>query len=75
MMNSFIGIIKNYAERIGSEESGSDLNVWLQRLARFTENNRPLPKDLISQIDSHFTFANQDKNNRLEAISKDNEYL
>ena len=44
-------------ERIGGDEEESDLNLWLQRLTRFTNDNRPLPKDLINQIDSHFTFA------------------
>ena len=68
MMGSFIDIIKNYNERISGDEEESDLNLWLQRLTRFTNDNRPLPKDLINQIDSHFTFANQPLNNRLKAI-------
>ena len=58
MMGSFIDIIKNYNDRIGGDEEESDLNLWLQRLTRFTNDNRPLQKELINQIDSHFTFAN-----------------
>ena len=73
MMGSFIEIIQNYNERMGSEEGGQDLNSWLQRLTRFTTGNRPLPKELIGQIDSHFSEFQQ--NNRLDTISRDNEFL
>ena len=50
MMGSFIDIIKNYNERVGGEEEESDLNLWLQRLTRFTNDNRPLQKELINQM-------------------------
>ena len=73
MMGSFIDIIKQYNERMGTDETGTDLNVWLQRLTRFTTGNRPLPSDLVSLIDSHFSDSQQQ--NRLDGITRDNEYL
>ena len=55
----------------GSDDKGTDLNNWMNLLGRFTE--KPLPKNLISQIDRHFKFFWD--NNRLGCISKNDEYL
>jgi hypothetical protein len=58
---------------MGSENEGSDLNNWIMRLTRFTDRNKPLQTPLINQIDRHFSFFWA--NDRLNSISKDNEYL
>ena len=42
IMNSFQEIIKNYDQRMGNDNEGSDLNNWIMRLTRFTEKNKPL---------------------------------
>ena len=56
IMNSFQEIIKNYDQRMGNDNEGSDLNNWIMRLTRFTEKNKPLGTQLINQIDRHFSF-------------------
>ena len=54
-----------------SEEQGSELNNWMTLLTRFT--NKPLSKNLINQIDQHFSFYWA--NDRLKSIKKDDEFL
>lgn len=70
-MGSFIEIIQEYDQRISQDDKGSELNNWMTLLTRFT--NKPLSKQLINQIDKHFSFYWA--NDRLKNISKDNEYL
>jgi len=72
IMGSFIEIISNYDKKMGTEDKGRELHNWMTLLTRFT-NNKPLPRSLINQIDSH--FANYWAQDRLACISKDNEYL
>ena len=71
ILSSFIEIIQNYDQRMGNDDKGSDLNDWMTLLTRFT--NRPLSKQLIGQIDGHFSFYWA--KNRLNSITKDDEYL
>jgi hypothetical protein len=70
-MGSFIEIIQEYDQRISQDDKGSELNNWMTLLTRFT--NKPLSKQLINQIDKHFSFYWA--NDRLKNINKDNEYL
>jgi hypothetical protein len=72
IMGSFIEIISNYDKKMGTVDKGTELHNWMTLLTRFT-NNKPLPKQLINQIDSHFAYYWS--NDRLSCISKDNEYL
>lgn len=72
IMGSFIEIISNYDKRMGSVDRGTELHNWMTLLTRFT-NNKPLPKTLINQIDNHFAYYWA--NDRLNAISKDDEFL
>lgn len=72
IMGSFIEIIQNYDQRMGGDnDRGSGLNNWMNLLSRFTD--KPLPKNLISQIDRHFSFYWA--NNRLGSITKKDQYL
>ena len=73
IMNSFQEIIKNYDQRMGNDNEGSDLNNWIMRLTRFTDKNKPLQTQLINQIDRHFSFFWS--SDRLRHIQKDNEFL
>lgn len=72
IMGSFIEIISNYDKRMGSVDRSTELHNWMTLLTRFT-NNKPLPKNLINQIDNHYAFYWA--NDRLNAISKDDEFL
>lgn len=72
IMGSFIEIISNYDKKMGTVDKGTELHNWMTLLTRFT-NNKPLPKQLINQIDSHFAYYWS--NDRLSCISKKNEYL
>ena len=56
---------------MGNDDKGSELNNWMTLLTRFS--NRPLSKQLIGQIDSHFSYFWAQ--NRLDSITKDDEYL
>ena len=62
IMGSFIEIIKIYASRMGGEESGSELNTWMQLLNRFT-TDKLLPVELTNSIDMHYSY--QAHENRL----------
>lgn len=46
IMGSFINIVQNYDQRMGNDESNSDLTNWMALLIRFT--NSPLPESLIN---------------------------
>ena len=71
-MGSFIEIIQNYDQRMGNDNKYvSELNNWMTLLTRFS--NAPLPKLLINQIHSHFSYYLA--NDRLSSISVDDEYL
>ncbi len=72
IMGSFIEIISNYDKMLGPQDQSGELHNWMSLLTRFT-NNRPLPKNLIAQIDNHFQHFWA--HNRLSCISKNNEYL
>ena len=71
IMGNFIEIIQEYDRTMVSEEQGSELNNWMTLLTRFT--NKPLSKNLINQIDQHFSFYWA--NDRLKSIKKDDEFL
>jgi potassium voltage-gated channel Eag-related subfamily H protein 8 len=72
IMGSFIEIISNYEKRMGREDRGTELHNWMTLLTRFT-NNKPLPKSLINQIDSHYAYFWA--NDRLNAIQDNDEFL
>ena len=72
IMGSFIEIISNYDKRMGSVDRSTELHNWMTLLTRFT-NNKPLPKNLINQIDNHYAYFWA--NDRLNAISKKDEFL
>jgi len=72
LMGSFIDIITTYNEKIGKPDESIDLHSWMNLLTRFT-NNKPLPKNLITQIDNH--FEHYWKKDRLGYLSRDDEYL
>ena len=71
IMSSFIEIIQNYDQRMGNDDKGAGLNMWMNLLSRFTD--KPLSKNLVNQIDRHFSFYWA--NNRLNTITKTDEYL
>ena len=61
IMGSFIDIIKIYASRMGEEDSGSELNTWMQLLNRFT-SDKVLSAELTNSIDMHYSYqANQNR--------------
>ena len=71
IMGSFIEIVQNYDQRMGKESHGDDLTNWMALLIRFTIH--PLPESLINQVERHFSYI--ENNNRLNSITKDDEYL
>ena len=71
IMGNFIEIIQDYDKRMGSEDKGSELNNWMTLLTRFT--NKPLSKQLINQIDKHFSYYWL--HDRLKSMNKDDQYL
>ena len=72
IMGSFIEIISNYDKRMGSVDRGTELHNWMTLLTRFT-NNKPLPKNLMNQIDNHYAYYWA--NDRLSAISTQDQFL
>jgi hypothetical protein len=72
IMGSFIEIISNYDKRMGSADKSTELHNWMTLLTRFT-NNKPLPKQLVNQIDNHYAYYWA--NDRLSAITENSEFL
>jgi len=72
IMGNFIEIVTNYNKKMGIIDRGTELHNWMTMLTRFT-NKKPLPKNLISKIDNHFSFYWA--NDRLASTSPDDEYL
>jgi Na+/H+-translocating membrane pyrophosphatase len=66
IMGSFIEIISNYEKKMGVIDKGTELHNWMTLLTRFT-GNKPLPKSLSTQIESHFTYFWA--NDRLASLS------
>jgi hypothetical protein len=57
---------------LGEKDESNDLHNWLNLLNRY-RGNKPLSKELINAIDNHFSYYWQ--NDRLDAVSKNNEFL
>jgi hypothetical protein len=55
IMGNFIEIVGNYEKKMGTVDKSGDLHNWLTLLTRFT-NNKPLPKTLVNQIESNFSY-------------------
>jgi hypothetical protein len=72
IMGSFIGIIQKFDDLLGEKDESNDLHNWLNLLNRY-RGNKPLSKELINSIDNHFSYYWQ--NDRLDAVSKNNEFL
>jgi hypothetical protein len=72
IMNNFIEIISIYDAKIGTVDRSLDLHNWMSLLTKFT-NNKPLPRQLINSMDSHFSyFWNSD---RLANVERDDIYM
>lgn len=72
IMGSFIGIITKFDNMSGTKNESPDLHNWMTLLTRFIDN-KPLPRNLINEIDAH--FSHYWSSNRLSCVSKHNEYL
>ena len=72
IMSNFNDILINYDKKMGIVDQGSDLQVWLTSLSKFT-SQKPLPRKLVKKIDQHFRFYW--KNDRLSSITKDDTFL
>lgn len=72
IMGSFISILQKFNSIDGTIDESADLHNWMTLLTRFI-NNKPLPKALINEIDTH--FKHYWSKNRLSYVSKDNEFL
>mmetsp|Transcript_32179 Transcript_32179/g.23765 ORF Transcript_32179/g.23765 Transcript_32179/m.23765 type:complete len:187 (+) Transcript_32179:385-945(+) len=72
IMGSFIEIIAKFESISGRNNDSPDLHNWMTLLTRFIDN-KPLPKALINEIDTH--FQHYWGTDRLGYVSKDNEYL
>ncbi len=57
---------------MGLIDQVGDLHNWLTLLTRYT-NNKPLSKNLTSQIEKHFTYYWN--NDRLASITHNSTYL
>mmetsp|Transcript_7942 Transcript_7942/g.7435 ORF Transcript_7942/g.7435 Transcript_7942/m.7435 type:complete len:160 (+) Transcript_7942:430-909(+) len=53
IMGSFISIIARFESISGRHNDSPDLHNWMTLLTRFIDN-KPLPKALINEIDTHF---------------------
>lgn len=72
IMSNFNDVLINYDKKMGIVDQGSDLQVWLTSLSKFT-SQKPLPRSLVKKIDQHFRFYW--KNDRLSSITKDDTFL
>lgn len=72
IMSNFNDVLINYDKKMGIVDQGSDLQVWLTSLSKFT-SQKPLPRDLVKKIDQHFRFYW--KNDRLSGITKEDDFL
>jgi len=62
IMGNFIAILMNYREVTAENEKQEDLTKWLGLLARFNKG-KPLRKELVAKIESHFEYSwSHDKN-------------
>jgi len=66
IMGNFNDVLINYDKKMGIQDKGSDLQVWMTSLSKFT-NNKPLPQSLVKQIDEHFKYFW--KNDRLSSLT------
>lgn len=72
IMGSFIQIIAKFDSISGKEDDSPNLHNWMTLLTRFIDN-KPLPRSLINEIDTHFQhYWNSD---RLEYVGNKNEFL
>eukprot|EP01017_Pseudomicrothorax_dubius_P043558 TRINITY_DN7278_c0_g2_i1.p1 TRINITY_DN7278_c0_g2~~TRINITY_DN7278_c0_g2_i1.p1 ORF type:complete len:606 (-),score=184.94 TRINITY_DN7278_c0_g2_i1:149-1966(-) len=72
IMGNFNDVLINYDKKLGVVDKGSDLQAWMTSLSKFT-SNKPLPKELVKQIDEHFKFFW--KHDRLSSLTPDDKYL
>jgi CRP-like cAMP-binding protein len=72
IMSNFNDVLINYDKKMGIVDQGSDLQVWLTSLSKFT-SQKPLPRSLVKKIDQHFRFYW--KNDRLSSITKEDTFL
>lgn len=72
IMGNFNDVLINYDRKMGVVDHGSDLQVWLTSLSKFT-SQKPLPRSLVKKIDQHFRFYW--KNDRLCSVDSDDPYL
>lgn len=72
IMGSFNDVLIQYDKAMGVQNKGSDLQVWMTSLSKFT-SNQPLPKDLAKKIDLHFKYYW--KNDRLRSLTIEDKYL
>jgi len=55
IMQNFNDVLIDYDEQMGFVDYGSDLQVWLNSLSKFT-SKKPLPRSLVKRIDHYFRF-------------------
>lgn len=72
IMGNFNDVLINYDKKMGIIDKGSDLQVWLTSLSKFTAQ-KPLPRKLVKKIDDHFKFFW--KHDRLASLTLEDEYL
>jgi hypothetical protein len=53
IMGSFIYIVGKFDSISGKEDDSPNLHNWMTLLTRFIDN-KPLPRSLINEIDTHF---------------------
>lgn len=72
IMGNFNDVLINYDKKMGIIDQGSDLQVWLTSLSKFT-SQKPLSRSLVKRIDQHFRFFW--RNDRLSSIGRDDNFL
>lgn len=72
IMQNFNEVLINYDKKMGFVDYGSELQVWLNSLSKFT-SKKPLPRSLVKKIDGYFRFYW--KNDRLTGVTIDDQYL
>lgn len=72
VLSNFIQMVASYNTKLGVIDKGINLHVWLKFLNGFT-NNKPLPRKLLSKIDSHFEYYW--KTDRMTSLKIDDPYV
>lgn len=71
VIGNFNNVLTNYDNKMGIVNKKSELQDWINSLAKF--NNMQVPKHLRDKIDKHFNFFWE--NDRLCGLNPEDEYL